>query len=240
MKKKKNLLIAGIAAALVVVVAVVLVIVFSGGRTPQESDQPLSNTWKVVKEVKGDAVKYPTNGFFVFTEDKATEYRDGEASAYVVSDYTYTPKEGAPGVLEMPAFSQIYAVEVFTSNYIRLYENDTDYKELIRYGNADRAVLNASEDSISGRWDVFFRGSGVNCREEWIVFATSLMMHNLDNNDASIADAFYWDANGCVCVDAINLKLKCYPLTDEIVMFVDVNTDTVWELHKTPPQPEYN
>ena len=233
MKKKQLYLIAGIVAAvaLAVVLTVCLVNYFAGQTEPPL----LHGTWKVFIEVSEDRIKRPKNGFFVFNAEKATEYRDGESSAFVVSDYTYTEPETGNPVLEMFAFSEVYEVEIITENYIRLYTSETSYKALIRYGDEERKALTVSTDTIQGAWNVFYREGDKLDRELKLVFTSTGLIHNLEEENGSILDSISWDTDSNLCITAMNLKFACYPLSEEVLILVELNTDSVWELHKTPP-----
>lgn len=230
MKKKNLLLIIG--GNIVLVLIVLLVFLLTGNNSPQTSNEP-GMAWKVITEVKDGEVKYPKKGFFVFTEEKVTEYRDGSSEAYLVSDYTYTESESGDGILDVPAFSQVYEVEVITENYIRLHEGDSSYKELIRYANGDCSDLNATQDDLSGKWELVYIDPASKFEFDRLVFSGSLVVLYPIGSDKAIATDCSWNGS-TVTFDGRTLQF--YPVSEDVVMMVENETYFIWELYS----PSYN
>ncbi len=232
--KRKNLLLVAGGIFLVVALVAMLLFVFSGDRTTGGSDTAmieLDGTWKVVANVQAGTSSLPDREYFVFTNDSAAAYRSGESQPYAESSYELTTASYPNLNLSFPDISRKYTVSVVTDNYIRLYESSSVYMELIRYANDDLSDLDFSEDVVLGSWDVIYRNTA-EVIEEKIHFDAGILNDYRNGGSEPVASVpYYWNENGCICVDALGVEMLCYPLSGDVLFFVEIGTGYVWELH---------
>lgn len=234
MKRKKLLFTVG-GIFTVVALATMLLFVFSGDEitnTPNTVTIDLDGTWKVAAYFQAGSTNLPDREYFVFTDDSATAYRSGESQPYATSSYELTAEFYPNLELSFPDISRKYAVSVVTDNYIRLYESSSVYMELIRYANDDLSDLNFSEDVVVGSWNVVYRNTAEVISEEKIYFEDGILNDYRNGSSDPVASVpYYWNEKGCLCVDDLGAEMLCYPLSKDVIFFVEISTGYVWELH---------
>lgn len=234
MKRKKLLFtLGGIFTA--VTLAAMLLFVLSGDKitdAPNTVTLDLDGTWKVAAYIQAGSSNLPDREYFVFMDDSASAYRSGESQPYATSSYELTASSYPNLELNFPDISRKYTVSIVTDNYIRLYESSSVYMELIRYANDDLSDLNFGEDVVVGSWNVVYRNTAEVITEEKIHFENSILNDYRNGGSDPVASVpYYWNENGYLCVDALGAEMLCYPLSEDVIFFVEVSTGYVWELH---------
>ena len=232
--KKKNLLFVVGGIFVVAALAAMLFFVLSGKDSAEPAGETvkLDGAWKVAAYVQSGTTNFPEQEYFVFANETAKAFREGKSDPYAVSAYTFTAAAYPNWELNLPDISRKYTVSVITDNYIRFYESNSVYMDLIRYANQDLSDLTFTQDVILGKWDVAYRNTAEVIADEKLKFENGTL-EDYRNGGAEPAASvpYYWDENGCLCVDAMNMKMQCYPLAEDVVMLVEVATGYVWELH---------
>lgn len=234
--KKKNLLFIVGGIFIAVALTAMLLFVFSGDDTgePEVATFKLDGTWKVVAYIQAGTTNLPEREYFVFFGENAKAYRNGESQPYANSTYTFTAASYPNWELNLSDISRKYTVSVITDNYIRFYESSSVYMELIRYANNDLSDLDFTEDVVVGKWDVVYRNTSEVITDEKLAFKDGILDDYRNGSSEPIASVpYYWDENGYICVDALGAKMLCYPLSEEVIVFVEAGTGYVWELHAT-------
>lgn len=232
--KKKNLLYIAGGILIAVALTVMLLFVFSGDDNgqPEAISIKLDGAWKVVAYIQAGTTNIPEQEYFVFSGDTANAYRNDKANPYATSAYTFTPATYPNWELNLSDISRKYTVSVITDHYIRLYESSSVYLELIRYANNDLSDLDFSDAVIIGDWDVFYRNTSETIVDEKLSFKEGTLDDYRNGSTEPVASVpYYWDENGYICVDALDAKMRCYPLSEEVILLVEADTGYVWELH---------
>lgn len=234
MKRKNLLWIAG-GIFLAIAVVVMLVFVFSGDNTPQNPDKEmikLDGTWKVAAYIQGSTYTLPEKEYFSFANDRACAYRGDTTTPFAESAYTLTASTYPNLELNLSDIGRKYTVSVITDNYIRFYESSTVYTDLIRYANADLSDLTFTQDVVLGTWDVAYRNTAEVITQEKIQFADGILTDYRNGASEPAASVpYYWNEKGELCVDALKVQMLCYPLSEDVLFFIEVSTGCVWELH---------
>ena len=232
--KKKNLLFVVGGVFVVIVLIAMLLFVFSGDDNEELEAVTikLDGAWKVVAYIQADTTNVLDQEYFVFTDETANAYRNDKSTPYATSAYTFTTATYPNWELNLPDISRKYTVSVITDNYIRLYESSSVYMELIRFANKDLSDLDFTEDVVVGKWDVAYRNTSEVIADEKLNFSDGTLDDYRNGSTEPIASVpYYWDENGYICVDALGAKMQCYPLSKDILIFVEADTGYVWELH---------
>lgn len=236
--KKKNILFVLCGLFVAVALGAMLMFVLSENNNETQDQNPtlieLEGTWKVAVCVQNGTATLIDNEYFVFKENNASAYKNGESTPYASSTFELTASSNYPNQdMKLSDISRQYTMSVITENYIRLYESSSVYMELIRYANEDRSELYFDEEIINGKWNVAYRNTAEIIAEEHIEFANGELRDYRNGADAPSATTVYsWDDGNCISAEAWDIEMKCFPLTEEIVLFVEVGTGYVWELHK--------
>lgn len=235
MKGKNILFIVG-GIFVVAALAVMLVFVLSGNQEDlPDANYDFTGVWKIVADVEAGNVKLPEQEYIVFTEDSASFYRNGVEQPSDVSAYTAKISNSSPHTDYKITFSDIameYEVAASTENYIRLCQSSTVYLELVRYANADMSDVVLEQEMVVGSWDVAYRNTGDKVFEETICLEDGTLTDYRNGAAEPVATVpYYWNEQGHLCVDALNVEMVCYQLSEDILFFVEVATGYVWELH---------
>lgn len=233
MNKKKLFFMAG-GIFIAVALAAMLLFVFSGNDNEQSeaASIKLDGAWKVVAYIQSGITSIPEQEYFVFTEETAKAYQNDKSNPYATSTYTFTAATSPNWELNLPDISRKYTVSVITDHYIRLYESSSVYLELIRYTNENLDDLVFSEDVVMGKWDVVYRNTSEVIADEKLNFHDGILDDYRNGSTDPVARVpYYWDESGNICVDALGTKMQCYPLSEEVIIFVEAGTGYVWELH---------
>lgn len=232
--KKKNLLfvVGGVFVAIALIA--MLLFVFSGDDNVELEaiTIKLDGAWKVVAYIQAGTTNIPEQEYFVFAGETANAYQNNKSTPYATSAYTFTAATYPNWELNLPDISRKYTVSVITDNYIRLYESSSVYMELIRFANEDLSDLDFTEDIVVGKWDVTYRNTSEVIVDEKLNFNDGTLDDYRNGSTEPVASVpYYWDENGHICVDALGAKMQCYPLSKDVIIFVEADTGYVWELH---------
>lgn len=231
---KKKLLIILAAVFVVVVLAVMLVFALTGNDSGNGDETfDLTGTWKVASYTQAGAVTLPDREYFVFSDNTAKAYKEGQAEPYATSSFTLTPGTYPSWDLKLPDISRNYSVTVVTDNYIRLYESKTVYMDLIRYANEDRSDLSYTQDVVAGNWNVAYRNTAETIVDEKLTFEDGTLHDYRKGAEKPVASVpYYWNEEGHICVDALGAQMSCYPYSEDVLFFVEVGTGYIWEIHR--------
>lgn len=236
MKRKNCSIVIGAVLASAVLVCMIL-FVFAGdnsdaGDTTVIPD--LTGTWKVAAYVQSGSTVLPEKEFFVFSETKADAFRDNTQKAYASSSFTIE-NETTYGEYELnfPDIGRKYHMTAVTDNYVRLYESRSVYMELIRYANNDMSDNIISRDIVEDQWIVKYRNAGEDLWEEKLLFVDGILHDYRNGNADPVASVpYYWNDEGHICVDALSAEMVFCPLSENIIMLIEVDTGDIWEIHK--------
>lgn len=227
MKKKLPFIISSVVIAAVIIAMVMFAL---NGRD-DASAVPLNmeGTWKVAVSVSAGSMSIVDNEYMIFSGDTADDYRDGEA--FVKSSFSLD------GSLQMdlPDIGRKYSVTRYTDNYIRLYESQDTYMDLIRYGDPDMGAINFDTASFDGTWDIAFRMTDRVYAGDYMVFENGTASQYSGGASEPVATSGYsWQNGNHLLVDAWSKEMVVYPTSDNVVMMVELATDTgyIWELQR--------
>lgn len=226
--KKKIIII--IAVAIVAVAAAVLVI-FALGRNANVEPKKITidGTWKVAVYVNNDTVAIIDNEFMVFDSKIATDYRDNLDSPYVKSNYTLNGSE-----LSLTDISKTYTVDRITENYMRFYEGQSTYMELIRYKDLTADSISLDSSSIEGKWNVVYRNTANVYAGDYLLFENGNVGQYKAGSSDAVASSNYEISNNHLIVEGWGKDMVIYPLYDNVLLMVELATDNgfIWEIHK--------
>lgn len=229
--RKVILIIAGV--FVVLALGVMLLFVFSGSDPEtEEVSFAMEGTWKVAAYAAGGSVTLPEEEYFVFTGDSASAYRNGESEPYVTSSYEQIGYSAyADMELNLPELSRNYVVSICTDNYLCLREGESVFTQLIRCADDEMTTVSFEEDIVEGHWVVAYRNT-TEVMEEEITFENGMLYDYRNGSAEPVATVpYYWNEAGHICVDALGVEMVCYPMTEDIIFFVEVATGYVWELN---------
>ena len=227
MKKKAPWIIGGA----ILVVAVVLLIVFAlgGKETAPTKEINLEGTWKVAVYVTNQTVNIVDQEYMVFDKETVKDYRDGATEPFVSSKYTLNEND-----LSLSDISKNYTVDIRTDNYIRLYESENTYLELIRYQNSDMSTITVSSELITGKWNIIFRNTDQVYAGDYLSFDNGTIGQYKAGAADAVATSDYEISNNHLIVNGWGKDMVLYPLNNETIIMVELTTDEgfIWELQK--------
>lgn len=222
---KKKIVISVVAAVVVIAIAALMVFVFSGKN--EENAFDLSGVWKVATNVSDGAVSIPQNEYMVFSEGKASDYRDGITEPYVTSSYKISGE-----VLELPDISRTYHIAQQTEGYISFYTSDNTFMTLVKAEN--ETILNDSFDaqSVSGKWNVTYRPTDKPIVNEYLIFNDGVLADYRDNAEEPAIEAEYeWNDN-IIKAPALGIEMMGARVATNKIILIDINEGYVWLLTK--------
>lgn len=228
MKKKLPIIISGV--VIVVVITAMIIFAFSG-RDDVSADLPnVEGVWKVAVSVSSGNVSVIDTEYMIFSNDTASDYRDGEI--FVESSFSL---DGGLQ-LELPDIGRKYSVTHYTDNYIRLYEGQDTYIDLIRYGNPGMGSIDFDTVSFDGTWDIAFRMTDRVYAGDYMVFENgTASQYSSGASEPTATSSYSWQDGNHLLVDVWFKEMVAYPISDNVVMMVELTPDTgcIWELHRT-------
>lgn len=229
MKKKAPFIVCGV----VVIVAIIAmaVFVFSGNNDVTVEPVNMEGTWKVAVYVNNGNVSIIDNEYMVFGADSVSDYRDSTTEAYATSSYTIDASQQ----LALPDISRNYSIEKYTENYVRLYEGQDVYMELIRYGNADMSPLDVDTAAFEGKWSITYRNTDNVYAGAYMVFENgTAAQYSAGSSDPVATSDFTWQDGNHLIVDGWGKDLVLYPVSDDTVIMVELATDNgfIWEFQR--------
>lgn len=191
----------------------------------------IEGTWKVATFTDNGIATIVDGEYMVFDPETVNDYRNNDDTPYVTSKYTIDNSMS----MHLTDISKTYTVEKNTDNYVRLYENENTYIDLIRYANEDMSPLNIDISIITEKWDVIYRHTSNIYTGEYIVFDNGNISHYRGDSDAPIATSSYsWKDGNHLIVDAWEKDMILYPISSNTIIFVETFPDYgfIWELKK--------
>ena len=230
--KKKTLI--ALTAVLVIAALIALVVfVFIGDFGQSESTLDLTGTWKVTGQIAEGVVTHIDNEFYVFTDDTASNYRDGNTTPFATSSYTLKPGNYPDYDLFLTEIGREMVVSPCSENLIRLYTNASLYTYLYRYPNADFAPVELDATILEGRWDVAYRYIGDTVLDEQLVFDNGVLRDYRNGSEEPVLTApFTINADGHLCVESVGMETVVQPCSEDLVFLIEVDTGYVWELRR--------
>ena len=227
---KKRIIIIIIAVAVVAVAAAVLIAFALGGNANVEPDKvTIDGTWKVAVYVNSDAVTIIDNEFMVFDSETAADYRDSINEPYVKSNYTLNGSE-----LNLTDISRTYTVERVTENYMRFYEGQSTYMELIRYKDLNTDSISVDSSLVEGKWNIVYRNTANVYVGDYLLFENGNVGQYKAGNSDAVASSTYEITNNHLIVEGWGKDMVIYPLSNNVFLMVELATDNgfIWEIHK--------
>lgn len=229
MKKKAPFIVCGVVILLVVVAMIVFI--FSGSNDVAVEPANIEGIWKVAVYVNNGAVSIIDNEYMVFDEESVSDYRDNTTEPYATSNYTIDSSLQ----LALPDISRNYSIEKYTENYIRLYESQSVYMELIRYGNMDMSPLDVDSTAFEGKWNIVYRNTANVYAGDYMIFENGIASHYSAGSSEPLAiSSFSWQNDNHLLVDGWSKELVLYPLSNDTVIMVELATESgfIWEFQR--------
>lgn len=229
MKKNIPFIVCGV--AVVAAIIAMLVFVLSGDNGTTMEPVNVEGTWKVAVYANNGTVTIIDNEYMVFTKDSVSDYRDDTTEPFATSSYTIDGNM----LMALPDISRNYTVEKHTENYIRLYEGQSVYMELIRYGNADMSPVDVDTAAFEGKWNIAYRNTSNVYAGDYMVFENGTASQYSGGAGEPVAtSSFSWQNGNHLMVDGWSKELVLYPLSDDTVMMVELATDKgfIWEFQR--------
>lgn len=228
---KKKFLFSVCVVAVVAAITAMLVFVFSGKSNIASESLTVEGTWKVVVNVNNDIVSIIDNEYMVFDNENASDYRDNTTEPFAMSKYTIDNSLS----MNLPDISKKYTIKKYTENYIRLYENQNTYSELIRYPNADMSPIDFDASTFDGKWNIIYRNTSNMYAGDYMVFdGGTASQYSGGSGDPAAVSAYSWQNGNHLFVDSWSKEMVVYPVADGTVIMVELETDKgfIWELEK--------
>lgn len=152
-----------ISCAVLIVAAIVgtVFLIRTQDLEPETAAIEIEGTWRVYQ--KGS--DKPGYSYFVFDENKVTNYRDGSTTAAFESEYTL---EGV--LITITNLSQDFSIEKKTDDVLLLYNQATEYLIVRVKDNEHTALPTFSQSDFLGKYSVKLHGNTV-YGEEFIEFS---------------------------------------------------------------------
>lgn len=229
MKSKVPFIVCGVVVIIAIVAMVVFI--FSGSNEVAVEPVNIEGTWKVAVYVNNGTTSIIDNEYMVFDEENASDYRDNMTEPYVTSSYTIDSSL----MLALPDISRNYSIEKYTENYIRLYESQSVYMELIRYGNADISPLDIDPAAFEGKWNIVYRNTSNVYAGDYMVFENgTAAQYSAGASEPVATSSFSWQDGNHLVVDGWSKELVLYPLSDNTIIMVELATESgfIWEFQR--------
>ena len=231
---KKKTLIALSSFFVVAALAALLVFAFSGDSSDApENTLNLTGTWRVTGQIAEGVATYIENEFYVFTEDTASNYRDGSTTPFATSSYTLSPGNYPDYDLKLLDLGRNMVVSPCSENLVRLYTNASLYVYLYRYPNADFSPIELDATILEGRWDVAYRYIGDTVLDEQLVFENGeLRDYRNGSEEPALVAPYTINEEGHLCVESVGMKTRICPTSEDLVFLIELDTGYVWELRR--------
>lgn len=227
MKKKLPFIISGV--VIVIIIAAMVIFAFTGRDDVSDELPNVEGVWKVAVRVSSGNVSVIDNEYIIFNSDTASCYRDGEV--FAESGFTLDTRLQ----MNLPDIGQKYSVVRYTDNYIRLDEGENTYMDLIRYGSFSMDSIDFDTATFDGTWNIAFRKTDRIYAGDYMVFENGTAVQYSGGTSGPVATSTYsWQDGNHLLVDTWLKELVVYPVSDSIVMMVELSTDTgyIWELQR--------
>lgn len=130
------------------------------GLEPETDDIVVEGTWRVYQKGQAD----PGLNYFVFTDTKISNYRNGSTTPAFESEYTVNGT-----LMTIVAQATDYSIERKTENVLLLYNQDTEYLIVKSYSDDHLNQPNYNMADFTGNYSVNLHANNV-FGEEYINF----------------------------------------------------------------------
>ena len=232
MKKRSIFLIVG-TILVIAAIAASLIFIFSGNdenggdiTQPPAQELSLKGTWHLVANFVKDVPAPVENQFVIFSDHQVSMFKDATGEAYAQSAYTLNDANQ----LILSDISKEYKLSKKSDNCIRLYDGTDTYMLLVRNCTDARENVPVTTETLAGRWNVIMKGDELN-NGEVLEFAGNTLNYYKPGNATPAATVEFTLENSILNASAMGLKMRCYKVSDNTVIFVQ-DTGVVWELTK--------
>lgn len=220
---KKNFVVGVASTVVIIAIVVLMVFVFSG--KDEENSFSLSGIWKVAVNVNDGTVSIPQDEFMVFSDNNASDYRDGNAEPFVKSTFKISED-----VLELPDISKTYHVVQHTDTCISLYTNDATFVTLVQAESESFMKEPLDTNTVVGKWSVVYRPTEKPIVNEYLFFHEGVLKDYRDNSEQPAIEAAY-EWNGCtIKVPDLGVEMFGARIGSNRIVLVDVHQGFVWLL----------
>ena len=224
---KKNYIIIAVTAFVLCAVITLLGFVLFAPKGDDAAALDLSGTWMVAAYFSAGTPTLPEKDFMVFTADSVTVHKNGEVtagSAYKLSGGT---------ALKLTDLSKEYTIEKRTDNYIRAYENESSYIELIRYPKADMSAVSVDTSKLYGSWNVTYRNTAETITDEKLAFTAEQIDDYRNGSTEPVASSNYtWKTDSRLVAEKWGMEIQVIQLSDNTMLFIEIKSGLVWELNR--------
>lgn len=216
---------------ILVVTGGMLFFVFSGDDGTQNIEKyDIKGVWEVIAQVEKEVPTYVDSEFMVFDDEKAYSYKNDTSKPYISSIYEVTEDNK----VLLPDISIEYVLDGKTENYMRLYEKKDKYLILIKHPNEELQPVEINTDVVNGKWNVVNKlDESGNKIEEILEFNTDTMLdYRYGSEEPSATSAYSWKEDNILYADNWKKEYEYHPLSKDIIVFIEIDTGMVMELHR--------
>lgn len=229
MKKKVLFIICGAVIASIIIAMIVFVL--SGNNDMTIEPISVEGTWKVVAYVNNGTISIVDNEYMVFDAENVSDYRNNTTEPFATSKFSIDSKM----LMSLPDISRNYTVEKYTENYIRLYESQNVYMELIRYSNADMSPIDVDTSTFEGKWNIIYRNTSNVYAGDYMIFENgTASQYSIGSNDPVATSSYSWQNENHLVVDGWSKEMVLYPISNDAIIMVELATDIgfIWEFQR--------
>ncbi len=219
MKKKIGLIAGGV--VIVAVAIIVIVLIKIGYENNDALEVNLKSTW-VVYQYGADKID---NEYMIFTENKVSDYRDGNVEPFVKSSYTYKD-----GLLNMPEISREFTIKVISDYNIVLVEPNTKEWKMVRVASSDEPIKKIGAKDIVGDYTVI-SVAGEKRNNEFMSFTGSSLVDTRDGKEYLACDYTLDSETHLLHANQIDKDFLVY-MNGNYLLMIDISDRYVWELAK--------
>lgn len=225
MKRKLVFIFCGI--FIVTAIVAMLIFIFSGKSGVSAEKVNMEGTWKVATYIKDGSTTLVNNEYMVFDAESVSNYRDG--LIYVTSRYLIDDNL----LMQLTDISRKYSIEKYTENYVRLYEDQSVYMDLIRYPNAEMLEIIVDTSVLSGRWNVIYRPTDQIIVDEYLEFENGVMSNYRNGELEPVLTTDYsWQQGNHLIADSLEKDMILNIVSDDTVILIETDTGFILELQK--------
>lgn len=221
--QKKLFIIISVALILIAAIVCTVFLIRTADLEPESKSIELEGEWRVFRKGSSD----PGQEYFVFSDTKVTDYRDGNPTPALESEYTLEGNN-----INISALSQNYTIEKKTNSVMLLYNESSEFMIVKTTDGAHTANVSYSQADVQGEFNVLLHGNSI--------FGEELIEFNGDKflclrNNETILDTTYTINDNVISVVTPNGTLNfviCYA-GDDGIRFAELASDgsfLAWEL----------
>ncbi|MBO5702002.1 MAG: hypothetical protein J6S71_06150 [Clostridia bacterium] len=223
--QKKVLIIIGVAVLLIAAIACSVFLISTADLEPESKGIEVEGTWRVLRKGSAD----PGSEYFVFDAAGVKDYRNGDPTPALESEYTL---EG--NIISIATLGQNYTIEKKSANVLLLYNESAEFLIIRCAANSQTATNSYSQADLNGKYKVELHANSI-FGEEFIEFNGDKFV--CVRNGETYLDTTYTINNNVISIVTPNGKTDfviCH-LEGEEVRFAEISSDgsyLAWELVK--------